>query len=59
MVDNATIQSQTKVFDLGTTAFLTNWENGLSNFRPCLGQRPLCREEVAGQSVREYHRRGK
>ena len=36
MVDSAIIQSQAKVFDLGTTAFLTNWENGLSNFRTCL-----------------------
>ena len=55
MVDSATIQSQAKVFDLGTTAFLTNCENGLSNFRPCLEwPATVLPEEVAGQSVREY-----
>ena len=59
VVDSATIQSQVMVFDLGTTAFLTNWENGLSNFPPCLewpatalsgrGCRPECQRVHIGE----------
>ena len=65
MVDSATILSQAKAFDLGTTAFLTNWENGLSNFRLCLewpatalsgrGCRPECQRVHIGEENDKGH----
>ena len=65
MVDSANIQSQAKVFDLETTAFLTNWESGLSNFRPCLewpatafsgrGCRPECQRVHTGEENDKGH----
>ena len=65
VVDSATIQSQAKDFDLVTTAFLTNWDNGLSNFRPCLewpatalsgrGCRPECQRVHIGEENDEGH----